>query len=92
MLVIVLNILAKPLEQVGIQLGSGKPRPVPIQDAKNTDAFKVGLYEQGTAFIDAVQFRQLAWPSSDFADHARTLALVEMLEHIDSLPAAMSNE
>jgi predicted dehydrogenase len=74
------EVYAKPFEELQIKIGNGVAESIPNISDKKRASFKLGLYEQARAFVDAVRFDCVAWPCSDFVDHAKTLELIESLE------------
>ena len=76
-------LFAEPMEAASLSLGRNGPRfevgyPEPAD-------LKMGLLGQAMAFIAAVENGHASFPSSDLADHARTL---ELCERLQALPAA----
>jgi predicted dehydrogenase len=75
-----------PLEQGSIRVGSGPPRPLP--DPAADRRLKAGVLGQARAFAEAVRWGTApGYPASDFADHARSVALAERLQQLASPPA-----
>jgi len=70
-----------PLEGSGtIRIGSSPVRP--LMPSPEPLGLKKGLYRQAMAFVDGVScLGRFSWPASDLADHAKTMRLVELLEH-----------
>lgn len=82
------ELIARPLEQARIKIGNEQPKNIPVTKSSKTAPFKMGLFEQANAFVDAVEFGVVAWPSSDFFDHAKTMSLIEQLQNLDEHPLA----
>ncbi|MBL8868311.1 MAG: Gfo/Idh/MocA family oxidoreductase, partial [Planctomycetaceae bacterium] len=79
------EVIAKPLEKVQLKIGNSNSKPLPSNPNNSASAFKLGLFEQAHAFVDAVHQGIVSWPCSDFADHAKTMKLIEEIEQLPSI-------
>jgi predicted dehydrogenase len=68
-----------PLEQGTIRIGTGAERKLP---GEPYEQHKPGLVEQARGFADAILGDRIAYPGSDLADHARSVALAELIESL----------
>ncbi len=67
-----------PLEQATLKLD--RSPAYAVSSAKRNDGLKPGLYEQATAFSEAINTEMLVWPSCDLEEHAKTIEFIESMK------------